>query len=169
MQNTSPKAIFGAILKKRSDSKARRPKRRFWQIGQRPFLVRVLLRRWQHRRIHRFKKRFEIFFDASSVEGVQLLHHAFEVLNRRHWFPSVVSQLKLKVLDDPLKVWFLPRPSRLQGPITIYSNQNGLQATSEFEMCFCYVYRIPAPNVPGVPIRTRLESRFCIIRNLNPI
>ena len=38
----------------------------------------------------------------------------------------------------------------------VCQNQNGLQATFRFEMCFCY--RIPAPVVPGVPTKTRLES-----------
>ena len=36
------------------------------------------------------------------------------------------------------------------------THQNG--AASGFEMGFCY--RIPAPKVPGVPTKTRLESRL---------
>ena len=42
---------------------------------------------------------------------------------------------------------------------TLYQYQNG--AASGFEMYFCYFYRIPAPLMPGVPTKTRLESRFC--------
>ena len=45
--------------------------------------------------------------------------------------------------------------------ITNYKSQtiNQNSATSGFEMCICY--RIPAPNVPGVPTKTRLESSSC--------
>ena len=38
-------------------------------------------------------------------------------------------------------------------------NQKMAQATSGFEMCFCY--RIPLPLVPVVPTKTRLEWGFC--------
>ena len=44
-------------------------------------------------------------------------------------------------------------------------NQNG--TTSGFEIWFCY--RIPAPYVPRVPTKTRLESRFWNKRSFNPI
>ena len=48
-----------------------------------------------------------------------------------------------------------------RGHLITHKKKNG--ATSGFEMWFWY--RIPAPLAPGVPTKTRFESRLCIVRS----
>ena len=52
-------------------------------------------------------------------------------------------------------------PATRGQPITHCIHQNGLQATSRFEMWVCYLYRLPAPSVTVVPHQNtfRIQQR----------